>query len=60
MSLKHENNDMTEQCVADNNTALKELSDDEILSLWVTKNNLNGAQGIIDFARAILKKASEK
>lgn len=38
----------------------KELSDDEILDLWVKKNNLNGAQDIVDFARAILKKASEK
>ena len=38
----------------------RDLSDDEILDLWVKKNNLNGAQDIVDFARAILKKASEK
>ena len=37
----------------------RELSADEILDLWVKKNNLNGAQDIVDFARAILKKASE-
>jgi hypothetical protein len=41
-------------------TEPRELSDDEILDLWVKKNNLNGAQDIVDFARAILKKASEK
>jgi len=41
-------------------TAPRELSDEEILDLWVKKNNLNGAQDIVDFARAILKKASEK
>ena len=35
----------------------KELTDEEILELWVQKNNLNGAQDILDFARAILKKA---
>jgi hypothetical protein len=40
-------------------TAPRELSDEEILDLWVKKNNLNGAQDIVDFARAILKKASE-
>jgi hypothetical protein len=42
------------------NTTPKELSDEEILALWVQKNKLNGAKDIIDFARAILKKASEK
>ena len=30
-----------------------ELTDEEILQLWGQKNNLNGAQDIIDFARAI-------
>jgi hypothetical protein len=39
---------------------MRELSDVEILELWTKKNKLDGAQGIIDFARAILKKASEK
>jgi hypothetical protein len=38
----------------------KPLSDEEILALWVQKNKLNGARDIVDFARAILKKASEK
>ena len=38
---------------------MKELTDEEILALWVQKNKLNGAKDIIDFARAILKKASE-
>jgi len=38
----------------------RELTDEEILALWVKKNNLNGAKDILDFARAILKKASEK
>lgn len=33
----------------------KPLSDDEILELWVKNNKLNGADGIIDFARAIEK-----
>ena len=41
-------------------TAPRELSDEEILALWVQKNKLNGARDIIDFAKAILKKASEK
>ena len=36
------------------------LTDEEILQLWTQKNNLNGAQDIIDFARAILRKAQEK
>jgi hypothetical protein len=38
---------------------MKELTDEEILALWVQKNKLNGAKDIIDFARAILKKTSE-
>ena len=37
----------------------KELTDDEILELWVQKNNLNGASDILEFARAILRKAQE-
>jgi hypothetical protein len=41
-------------------TAPRELSDEEILALWAQKNNLNGAKDIIDFARAILEKASEE
>ena len=40
--------------------APRELSDEVILNLWVQKNNLNGAKDIVDFARALLKKASEK
>ena len=36
---------------------LRELSDEEILQTWVNKNKLNGAQGILNFARAILAKA---
>jgi hypothetical protein len=39
---------------------MKELTDEEILALWVQKNKLNGARDIIDFARAILRKAQEK
>jgi hypothetical protein len=39
---------------------IEKLSDEEILALWVQKNKLNGARDILDFARAILKKASEK
>jgi hypothetical protein len=39
-------------------TAPKQLSDDEILELWTKKNNLNGAQDIVDFAKAILRKAN--
>ena len=39
---------------------LREISDEEILALWVKKNNLNGAKDILDFARELLKKASEK
>ena len=38
---------------------IRELSDDEILELWLQNNKLNGADGILDFARAILKKARE-
>jgi hypothetical protein len=41
-------------------TAPRELSDEVILNLWVQKNKLNGARDIIDFARALLKKASDK
>ena len=41
-------------------TAPRDLTDEEILSLWVQKNKLNGAKDIVDFAKAILKKASEK
>ena len=39
---------------------LREISDEEILALWVKKNNLNGAKDILDFARDLLKKSSEK
>ena len=42
------------------NNVLWELTDEEILALWVKKNNLNGAKDILDFARDLLKKASEK
>ena len=38
----------------------KTLTDEEILALWTQKNNLNGAKDVVDFARAILRKASEK
>ena len=38
----------------------KTLTDSEILALWTQKNNLNGAKDVVDFARAILKKVSEK
>jgi hypothetical protein len=41
-------------------TAPRELTDEEILALWVQKNKLNGAKDIIDFARAILRKAQEE
>jgi hypothetical protein len=41
-------------------TAPRELNEVEILELWTKKNRLDGANGIIEFARAILKKASEK
>ena len=37
-----------------------ELTDDEILELWIKNNHLKGAEGIVDFARAILRKAQEK
>jgi hypothetical protein len=40
--------------------ALREITDEEILALWVKKNNLNGAKDILDFAREFLKKASKK
>ena len=36
---------------------VRELTDEEILQLWVNKNKLEGAQGILNFARAILAKA---
>ena len=39
---------------------VKELTDEEVLKLWAKKNKLDGAQGIVDFARAILRKAQEK
>ena len=38
----------------------KTLTDEEILQLWMQKNTLGGAQNIVDFARAILRKAQEK
>jgi len=38
----------------------KTLTDEEILALWTQKNNLNGAKDVVDFARAILRKAQEK
>ena len=38
----------------------KTLTDEEILALWTQKNNLNGAKDVVDFARAILRKAGEK
>lgn len=41
------------------NTQLHPLTDEEILELWVKKNNLNGAQDIVDFAKAILRKAEK-
>jgi len=37
----------------------KTLTDEEILQLWVQKNTLGGAQNIVDFARAILRKAQD-
>ena len=37
-----------------------ELTDEEILELWIKNNHLKGAEGIVDFARAILRKAQEK
>ena len=39
---------------------LKTLTDSEILALWTQKNNLNGAKDVVDFARALLREASEK
>jgi len=41
-------------------TPAKTLTDEEILQLWMQKNTLGGAQNIVDFARAILRKAGEK
>ena len=38
----------------------KTLTDEEILTLWTQKNNLNGAKDVVDFARALLREASEK
>jgi hypothetical protein len=40
--------------------ALREITDEEILALWVKKNNLNGAKDILDFARELLRMASDK
>jgi hypothetical protein len=34
-----------------------QISDNRILQLWLHKNKLNGADGILDFARALLKEA---
>jgi len=42
-----------------NNKVNLELTDEEILQLWVQKNTLGGAQNIVDFARAILRKAQD-
>jgi hypothetical protein len=36
---------------------VRELTDEEILQTWVNKNKLEGAQGILNFSRAILAKA---
>jgi hypothetical protein len=36
---------------------MRELSDEKILQTWVNKNKLEGAQGILNFARIILAKA---
>lgn len=33
------------------------ISDNRILQLWLHKNKLTGAEGILDFARALLKEA---
>jgi len=38
----------------------KTLTDEEILQLWMQKNTLGGAQNIVDFARAILRKAQDE
>lgn len=42
-----------------NSKPMRELTDEEILALWVQKNKLNGAKDIVDFARAILRKAQD-
>ena len=34
-----------------------QISDNRILVLWLQKNKLSGAEGILDFARALLKEA---
>jgi hypothetical protein len=39
---------------------MKELTDEEILALWIQKNNLNGAKDILDFARAIEERQRKK
>jgi hypothetical protein len=38
---------------------VKELTDEEIKEVWM-KRPANTAEGVIEFARAMLKKASEK
>jgi len=38
---------------------LKTLTDEEIKEVWM-KRPVNTAEGVIDFARAILRKAQEK
>ena len=38
----------------------KTLTDNEILALWAQKNNLNGAKDVVDFSRALLRKAQKK
>lgn len=48
--------DVAKQLQADNEALQDRISDEEILALWVQKNKLNGAEDILDFARAILKK----
>jgi hypothetical protein len=59
MSLKQQTNDTTEKDIQISDKPVA-WTDDEILKLWAKKNKLNGAQDIIDFARELLKKASEK
>lgn len=41
-------------------TAPRELSDEEINKLWTDSYDFNGRFCVYEFARAILKKASEK
>ena len=59
MSLKQQTNDTTEKDIQISDKPVA-WTDDEILKLWAKKNKLNGAQDIIDFARELLKKESEK